>query len=256
MNLITRIIKKAGRMLRGEKMAPLQQVAPERIRSIAGLAALPLSDDKKTRRVEIVMLKFKEDPEVIGKAVSNILQFTEHPFKLTIFDNRLNTANMSKIWNKLVRESSCEYICIIDSDAFVPDVSPSWLSRMMESIDETGVVAPLTDNIGGVTQASHAKPYPSFRLERGVWAGVCMLFKKSVWEEINYDERFNLYGQDIAWAYAVGQKKGGAVIRSDVLLHHIHGHSGKKAEAEGTLDRLADKRHGGDLLKKMMGGEG
>lgn len=254
MNLGRRIKNKIGRVLSGEKTPVAEQVSLERMRKIGELAQLPLTDDRQTHRVEIIMLKFKEAPEVIDKAISHIVNYTDHPFKLTIFDNRLNNANTSRIWNKLVSESTCDYVCLIDSDAFVPQLSPCWLTRLMESIDETGVVVPVGDNVGGVNQADEAKPYPSHRREHGIWTGFCFLFKKSVWEEMPFDERFYMYGQDSAWSYLLG-KKTGVVLRTDTLVKHLHGYSNKKAEAEGLIDRIADKRYSGALLKQIMEGK-
>jgi hypothetical protein len=193
---------------------------------IKELAEKPLTDDKATKRVEIIMLKFKEEPEVINNAINNIIHYTKHPFKLTIFDNRLNTANTSKIWNKLVKESTCDYICLIDSDAFVPECEPCWLTRMMESIDETGVVIPVSSVGGGARQqVMSAQDYPSFERNRDIWSGYCFLFKKSTYEQIGaFDERFYIYGQDSEWAYRCS-KIGGAVMRTDTLVKHIGSYS-------------------------------
>jgi len=253
MNLGKRLKNKIDRIVRGEKPSSSEQISVGRIEAIEKLAKNPLTDDKKTRRVEIIMLKFKEAPEVIDKALSNIIHFTEYPFKLTVFDNRLNNANTSRIWNKLVSESTCDYVVLIDSDAFVPQLSPCWLTRMMESIDETGVVVPMGDNVGGVNQADNAKAYPSARREHGIWTGFCFLFKKSVWQEMPFDERFYMYGQDSAWAHLLG-KKNGITLRTDTLVQHLHVYSNKKAEAEGTIDRQADKRYSAALLKRIMEG--
>lgn len=255
MNLAQRALRKLGRVLRGEKPAVVEQASAERIQSIEELAALPLKSDRDIRRVEIFMLKFREEPEVIQNAVMSIITRTEHPFTLSVFDNRPNTANMAKVWNKLISQSSCDYVCIIDSDTEVPQLSPCWLTRLMESVDETGVVVPVGDNIGGANQADAALPYPSSRRERGIWTGFCMLFKKSVWEQMHFDERFYLYGQESAWAFKLGKNGAGAVVRTDTLVHHERGHSAKKEETAGSLDRTADKRYASALLERIKKGE-
>lgn len=248
MNILRRIRNAA---VGGAKDADMQA----RMQRIEELAKLPLTNNAETRRVEILMLKFKEEPRVIDAAIHNIVHRTEHPFSLKIFDNRLNPPNTSKIWNALVDESSCEYIVIIDSDAFVPELSPCWLTRMMESIDETGIVVPLGDNISGGNKGDQMDPYPSAsrysqkKMGRG-WTGHCFLFKKDVWRAHPFDERFYLYGQDSAWAY-LQEKHGGAVLRSDVLVRHLHSYSANKAVAEGTLDRDADKQYARALMERI-----
>lgn len=207
----------------------------EEFQRIKQLADIPMTDDKATKRVEIIMLKFKEEPAVIDKAISQIVHNTDHPYKLVIFDNRLNTANTSRAWNKLVRESTCDYVCIIDSDCFVPE---HWLSRMMESIDDTGLVIPLVDNTGSPShKGSKADNYPASQRNRGIWSGMCFLFKKSLYEQLGpFDERFYLYGQDSEWAFR-SQKTGNAVIRRDVLVNHIGNYSMSKNQ-DASMDKI------------------
>lgn len=225
----------------------------ETIKKVKELASLPLSNDRVIGRVEIVMLKFKEPPEIIDKAISRIIHNTEHPFKLTIFDNRPNTANTSKIWNKLVRESMCDYVLIMDSDAYVPEkkTEPCWLSRMMESIEETGVVIPVSSASGGQDQrVDGPEEYPSSVINKGIWSGYCFLFKKSVVLDLPvrvpgpFDERFYIYGQDSEWAHRVSKKLGGAVMRKDVYVEHIGG-----ASFGSNPMRDADKVYARELFK-------
>jgi hypothetical protein len=210
----------------------------EQFKEIKKLAEIPMTNDHDTKRVEIIMLKFKEPKEVIGHAVMDIIDNTNWPFKLTVFDNRLNTANTSRAWNKLVKETTCDYVLLIDSDCFVPKLSPCWLTRMMESIDETGLVIPLVDNTGSPShKASEAQKYPSTSRNQGIWSGMCFLFKKSLYEQLGaFDERFFLYGQDSEWAFR-SKKTGNAVIRKDVLIHHLGNFSMSKNE-NATIDKI------------------
>lgn len=205
----------------------------EKIKKIGQLAAQPLADDRDIRRVEIIVLKFKEEPEIIDKCISRIIHNTDHPFKLTIFDNRPNNANTSRIWNKLINESSCRYVLIMDSDAFIPatKTDPCWLTRMMESIDETGFVIPVSNRSEGQGQkVGSPLPYPDVTINKGIWSGYCFLFdREGKWREIGgFDERFYIYGQDSEFAYRVAEIAGGAAMRRDVYVEHIGGYSFKK----------------------------
>lgn len=202
----------------------------ERVAKIRTLAKAKLVDDETVERVEIIMLKFKEEPEIIDKAIHRINHYTSHPYKLTVFDNRLNPPNTAKIWNKLINEATCRYICIIDSDAFVPaSLSPCWLSRMMESIHKTGFVVPVCTSPGGAHQhVSSARPYGETKINKDAWSGFCFLFDREALKKTGYfDERFYIYGQDSEFALRVG-KHGGAIMRLDVLVEHIGGYSFKK----------------------------
>lgn len=201
------------------------------IKKVKHLASVPLVDDREVSRVEIVMLKFREEPAIIDKAISRIIHNTKHPFKLTVFDNRLNCANTSRIWNKLISEATCRYVLIIDSDAFVPaGLDPCWLTRMMESIDRTGFVIPVSSSGGGAHQhVTGPLPYPSATINKDIWSGYCFLFdREGKYQEVGtFDERFYIYGQDSEYAHRVG-KKGGAVMRQDVFVEHVGGYSFKQ----------------------------
>jgi len=202
------------------------------IAKIKKLAKAPLVDDEFVQRVEIIILKFKEPPEVIDKCISRIIHNTDWPFKLTIFDNRLNPPNTSKIWNKLVSEATCQYVLIMDSDAFVPakKTDPCWLTRMMESIDETGFVVPVSSSGGGAHQhVSGPLPYPAKTINKDIWSGYCFLFdREGEYQSVGeFDERFYIYGQDSEFAHRVA-KRGGAVMRQDVFVEHIGGFSFKQ----------------------------
>lgn len=202
----------------------------DELREMKDLAAQPLSNDRDTKRVEIVMLKFKESPEIIDKAILRIIHNTDWPFKLTIFDNRPNNANTARIWNKLIAEATCDYILICDSDAYIPALktSPCWLTRMMESIEETGVVIPVSSAGGGAHQhVARPEEYPSTARNKDAWSGFFFLVSKAAYGQIGpFDERFYIYGQDSEWAIRCG-KKGGAVMRKDVFVEHIGGASFK-----------------------------
>ena len=225
------------------------------ILEVKALAAKPLSIVREEKRVEIIMLKFKEEPAVIDKAVSRIIHNTDWPFKLTVFDNRPlegeeNNRNTARIWNKLTYDATCRYVLIIDSDAFIPaqKLSPCWLTRMMESIDETGIVVPVSSSGGGAHQhVNGAEPYPSMVLNRDIWSGYCFLFdREKVWNPERFDERFYIYGQDSEWAHRTQRRFGGAVMRKDVFVEHIGGYSFKQDPI-----READKLYARNLFQYL-----
>ncbi len=223
----------------------------ERVTKIKELSEIPMTDDKETKRVEIIMLKFKEEWKIIGESIGRIIEYTNHPYKLTIFDNRLNTANTSRIWNKLVKESTCDYVLFIDSDAFVQPSDPCWLTRLMESIDETGIVVPVVDNVGGCNKATAAISYGSAKKAEGVWAGMCFLFKKDILKTMGkFDERFYIYGQDSEFAYRA-LKSTGTIIREDVWVHHIGSYSWDKENKKGAVDKEADQIYAKHVYMKL-----
>lgn len=238
-----------------------------RMKKLVQLAKLPMVDERENKRVEIIILRFKEEKKVIDECVSRIVNNTQWPYKLNIYDNRCNTANTSKIWNKLIRDATCDYVCMIDSDAFVPSsIEPCWLTRMMESIDECGIVYPVGDNVGGINGGfSQAEPYPSsirmpddidattVRAADRVASGYCYLVKKSVMQKVGwFDEQFYLYGQDSEWSWRCNQK-GGAIIRTDTFVRHLGSYSAKKDDQTGMIDRMPDREFARRLFLKKTG---
>jgi GT2 family glycosyltransferase len=239
----------------------------DRIRKVAKATRIPMHSEQDLRMVEIIILKFKEEPEVINECVNRIVNQTMWPFKLNIYDNRWNTANTAKIWNKLIRDSNCDYVLMIDSDAFVPcDIKPCWLTRLMESIDDCDIVYPVGDNVGGVnggvTQAEEygrklkmpdevdAKVVKPADL---VASGFCYLVKKSHFDTVGwFDEDFNLYGQDSEWSHRCN-RKGGAIIRKDVFVRHIGNYSSTKHNGTGYIDQEADKQYARELFLYKTG---
>lgn len=219
------------------------------------MAARPLENDHKIKRVEIVIFKYKEDPSVIGECLNRLVNYTQWPFKLTVYDNRMNPANFSKLWNRAIKESLCEYVLIMDSDCFVPQTDPCWLTRMMESIDEKGIVVPMCENAGGTNKATTAEQYPSSMPQNGVWGGPMTLYRKDVFEKVGwFDERFYIYGQDSEFSHRVLHKFGGAIYRTDVVVEHVGNHSVKKADEAGEIDREAEKIYSNTLFRLITQG--
>lgn len=227
----------------------------EDLREMRDLAAQPLDARREKARVEIVMLKFKEPPEIIDKAITRIVHNTDWPFKLTIFDNRPlggveNNRNTSRIWNKLVRDATCDFILICDSDAYIPakKTDPCWLTRMMDSIADTGVVVPVSSAQGGAHQhVAGPQEYGRTDRNKDAWSGFFFLFSRAAYEQIGpFDERFYIYGQDSEWAIRTGRKVGGAVMRRDVFIEHIGG-----ASFGSDPLRDKDKMYARELFKML-----
>jgi len=223
---------------------------------LAQLAAVPMLTEREMSMVEIVVLKWK-CPEVEVRCAENIIRYTTWPFKLTLYDNRPNTPNTSRIWNKLIRDATCEYVCVMDSDVFVQPSDPCWLTRMMQTFErpDCRIVLPLTNNCGSPEQkAAKAAPYGSVEREDWIWAGFCFLLKKSLLDEVGpFDEEFVGYGQDSEFAVRLNRNGGGAYLRRDVWMEHLHGSSFKAAAAAGEHDATADRAYAQELYLRKTG---
>lgn len=229
---------------------------PEEFKKIEEIAKKPLKDEKEIKMVEICLLKYK-DPEVETKALQHIIENTNYPFKLTVYDNRVNSPNTSKIWNRLIKESTCDYVCILDSDVFV---SRDWLKRMMETFEKPDcyVVLPVMNKTSGQEQiAKGALPYPQEPVKaKQIFAGQLVLYKKEIFDKIGYfDEDFNIYGQDSEWAYRLLKSEYNAYIRPDVWVEHIGGYSLRKSADNKEYDRRLEKSYAKILFKNKTYGK-
>ncbi len=220
---------------------------------------VPLQNDKEIKRVEIIVLKYKS-PEMEEDCVSRIIRYTKHPYKLNVFDNRGNGPNTSKIWNKLINESTCEYVLLIDSDAFVHDTigminrerqedGVCWLTEMMKAFSiwpKVAVVGPVAGDSAVTTmQSMRPKDAEPFDID-GHLSGYCFLTKKSIYDEIGYfDEDFCFYGQESDWIERIFEKNkydnAGYKIVVAPRAHVVHGLgitgslAAKQAENQGEL---------------------
>lgn len=223
---------------------------------LAALAKVPMQDESAMYMVEIIVLKWKR-PDVEARCARQIIENTTWPFKLVVYDNRPNTPNTSRIWNKLIRAATCDYVCLIDSDAFVPAGNPCWLTRMMETFQnpDCRVVVPVTNNCASPQQkAIRAEAYPSGERNDAIWSAFCFLMRKSLLDESGpFDEDFVGYGQDSEFAFRLARKGGGTYIRRDVWVEHLHGASFKEATASGEHDAQADRAYAQDLYLRKTG---
>lgn len=197
----------------------------------------PLISDKDSKRVDIIVLKYK-DPEVEEKCILNLVKYTDWPHKITWYDSRNQSANFSKLWNHLTKVSTCDYVLIMDSDAYVEE---GWLSKMMSSFEagfmcqasdrsatqvtpsKVGLVIPVTHKHGAHTiQGLHRAFFGKIPfLARTQVSGFFFLFKKEMFNDIGaFDEEFYLHGQDSEWVDRILDSDWEMVVRGDVFVDH------------------------------------
>ena len=172
------------------------------------------------------------------ECVRRIIEHTDWPYKLVVYDNRENTANASKIWNKLLRDSTCEYVMLIDSDALcaaayalLADAHDVRLSAISDSRWWSRFPTALA------ASSSSGRPRQAARGYRGTFSGFCFLFRKSVLATVGwFDEEFYFYGADTEWAARFLEAPGQVYLLPDVHVEHIAGHSLSKAERDEGFD--------------------
>ena len=205
----------------------------EEFSKIKQLADKPLKTESEMGMVEIFVMAYNEH-ELVADIVGRMIKYANYPFKLTVINNIVQNApiNTSKIWNYLIKNSTCDYVGIFDSDVFFQQ---DWLKRMMESFKklEIDLVVPVLDN----TSSPQAKATVEGKLGdieplKEILTGQAVIYRKSIFKKYGYfDERFLLYGQDSEWGYRFRKMGGKGEIRKDVFCHHIGG---------GSLNKLAE----------------
>ncbi|MCX6786182.1 MAG: bifunctional glycosyltransferase/class I SAM-dependent methyltransferase [Candidatus Komeilibacteria bacterium] len=225
----------------------------EQLSIIKKLVEQPIPLESSVKRVEIIVLKYK-DPEVEVDCAKNILENTDWPYKMVFYDNRVGVKNTSKIWNKLFREATCDYVLIIDSDAFVPKLTPCWLTRMMSTFEKYPdcyvVVPKITRTSCDEQRADMAEEKEPTRMTE-FFAAQCVLFKKEIFNKVGWlDEDFLFYGQDSEWAVRTMKKGYPIYLRHDVLINHLGHYSAKKAAKNNEFNRKIEAEYAQKLFEE------
>ncbi len=258
------ILRKLKKILIGENTAVVpvytELEKKEGLEKILSAVGASVPTEKELKMVEIIVLKYK-DPEVEVKCAKQILEYTNWPYKMVFYDNRPGTKNFSKIWNKLIKESTCDYVIVMDSDAFVPMLDPAspaggacWLTRMMNTFEEFAdcdVVIPKVNRTScSQQQANVAEDRPPTVLTEP-FAAQCVLYKKTVFEKAGWlDEEFLFYGQDSEWSHRANKMGIKTYIRHDVLIDHGKHSSIGKAAKKGEFNRDLEGQYAQRLFEE------
>lgn len=235
-----------------DRMIRLTKKSKRKVLAFAKQIKEPLRDDEEIGRVEIIVLTFKS-PHNEVECIKRIIEKTRHPYQITVFDNRPNSPNTSKVWNKLIWDSTCPFIVIMDSDAFVE--TEGWIEKMftvLVSRPDCGVVVPVCGRNGSCPEfqrlsASNRAPHA---VDRYV-SGYCFMFRKALVSEIGwFDEDFLMYGQDSDWFDRLKYRGYKAYIHPQVEVFHLGMSEAKKADKEGVFDLELDMKHAEILFNK------
>ncbi len=187
--------------------------------------------DRKSS-VEIIIVKYNV-PEFERNTIKSVVGNTSEPYHLTVWQNRAKDENLSVIWNKLIRRSTADYICLLNTDV---KVTPDWLDDLLEVFEKeenVGIVSCVTNNCGIAKQRQGQLEY--YKVEdSNQLSGFCMVFPKKIWKEVKgFDEEYELYGEDSQFCFGVKNLGYRLLIRRDVFIHHFKAMSSIKARAEG-----------------------
>lgn len=194
------------------------------------------------RRVDIFIITYNQ-PELEQECITRILKYTDH-YYLHIYRNRKGFINTSKIWNHFIKSSTCKYILIMDSDAFVTE--DGWLDKMLSVFEQNAnvsVVVPIAGERSNVTTFQCRKPSKEkpFIIDYH-FSGYFFLFSREAYNYYGgFDEEFNAFGQDSDWCERMLEDtKYEIYCHPGVLVEHGREHGGSesllKAEREEKFD--------------------
>lgn len=202
--------------------------------------------------VETIIIRY-DNKKVEDECIQSVIEHTDHPYHLTVYDNYPHNDNLGKLWNRLIERSDAPYICLLNSDTKVTD---GWLTKLVEVFEkekDAGIVGPVT-NSSRNTQSTepplnfyNVVDFSSYSIARSgkreCLSGFCLVFPRRVWEQVDgFAEHYGFYGQENEFIDRIIKEKLKQLWRRDVFVWH-EGQSTVKREVEkGKFDELKERR--------------
>ena len=182
--------------------------------------------------VEIIIIKYGL-PKLEAECIQSVVANTYLPYHLTVHDNYVKDEYLSVIWNKLIRRSEADYICLLNNDTVVESM---WLDKLITSLELNpglGVVGPVTNRCAG-PQNGYTKAVNKPLKFVKYLSGFCCVFSKKIWEIVGgFNEEYELYGEDSEFFDDVRKKGFNLAIQPDVFIYHHRSQSTKAATKRG-----------------------
>ena len=170
--------------------------------------------------------------------------------------------------NQGIKKARGGIICVLNNDIVV---TPGWSEKLISWLDEYAIVGPLTnycagmqsitapfyDDQDGLNSAAHeiSTEHNGHSFEVNFIIGFCMVFKKSVFDEIGiFDESlWPCSGEEIDFclrAVKAGNKIG---VACDVYLHHYGSQTFQDMQKSGEVDYMKIVNRNDKHLAKKWG---
>ena len=172
--------------------------------------------------------------------------------------------------NQGIRASKGDVICLLNNDVIV---TPGWAERLIKWLDHFSIVGPCTNYAAGIQgvmvgnytskeglndEANEmSENYQDSAEEVNFIIGFCMLFKKSLFDEIGeFDESlWPCSGEEIDFCFRaveVGHKIG---VAYDVYVHHFGSQTFEQMQEAGQLNYMDVCKMCDDHLAKKWGND-
>lgn len=182
-------------------------------------------------KTEIIIFKCN-NKELEDECVKRVLDCTDTDYHLTVYDNYPTNEGFPVLVNRCVSRSDADYIVLLNSDAFV---EPMWLPKLIAELkDGVGIVGPVTNNA-----VEQQQPKSEGVQEAKMLSGFCMLFKKSVWEEVGgFDEHYRFYFDDDDFCESVKAIGYKLIIVKSVFVEHRMRQTMNKMWDKDAIDKV------------------
>lgn len=208
--------------------------------------------------VDIIIVGYRV-PDIELECIETVIHNTKYSYVLTYIDNYHTGYTLTQAWNKLIKASMCDYICLLNSDTAV---SEGWLSKMMDTLlsdKQIGFVGPSTNNCHSPQKEVDteckadvlASQEDVMEVMKDPISGFCVLFRRAIWEQLGgFNEKYKLYGQESDFIDRAQQAGYKAVWRKDAFVFHHGEVSVKKHGYDVETERnRAKKIYWGDRRK-------
>lgn len=213
--------------------------------------------------VDILMVRYHL-PDMEEACIHSVHEKTDWFYRLTVEDNYEKKENLSRVWNRFIEASPCEYVCLLNNDTLVGN---AWLSPMMKAMmahPEIAVAGPTTNASSTPQEAIKASTVPEFFKKAGLFkgrnagkiedaeiTGFCYLLRKTAWRQSEgFSEEFYHFGQDTDFNIRTRYAGNRTVWVKDSAVFHYGGAAGKAAEKRGEMDMMEQRQIAHALLAR------
>jgi O-antigen biosynthesis protein len=207
-------------------------------------------------KVELILVKYN-CPEMEDSTVSHAVATAGHPnYSLRAHQNERGVP-LSRVWNRLIRESDAEFVCLLNTDTIPTD---GWMNKLAETLEMNPAVAAVVPSSNRVHVSQVEAPFEDWEtsvykieyfakhlreqyesdpfLQITTGSAMCLMLRKSAFEAAGgFDEEYLFYGEDTDLLYRLSAEHGMMVVwRRDVYIHHHGSQSFIKAANDKELD--------------------
>lgn len=215
---------------------------------IEELVKQKLQSDSELKRVEVFILHHSL-PDNTRKCLSTFIEYVDWPYKVNLFDTSYYPKGLiAKIYNKLVKESTCNYIAFVCSDV---EFTMPWLRELMGNFSwlesngkNPGCIAPLilpevNSALGRATGYQISKKSKVYELiPEAISISISLFKKSSILEVKGFDERFFLYGHDNDLLERLKKRGYRFFVNKNIIVNHKTASTAKSIFSKEELEEV------------------